>query len=119
MSKQSPGGRCSLYMRYTVTLREKLGLADEVRYCDDGAEVPSPAMLIDDALAAPSDGVILSPEETAGSLRDIPESEVAELVQLLEVTEVQWMEEWSVIERPTTDHFSFRLSWVGRVQCAG
>lgn len=96
LSKQPPGGRCSLYLRYAETLRKKPGLEVEVRYCGDGAEVPPPAMLIDDAPITPSDGVILSPEDIAVTLRDrLPEPEVAELGRLLETTREQWMEEWS------------------------
>lgn len=96
LSKQPPGGRCSLYMRYAETLHEKLGLSVEVRFCDGGAEVPPPAMLIGDALVAPSDGVIVSPEDIAESLRSrLPEPEVAELGRLLEATQERWMEEWS------------------------
>jgi sterol desaturase/sphingolipid hydroxylase (fatty acid hydroxylase superfamily) len=40
------------------TPREKLGLPVEVRYCDAVATIPPPAMLIDDTLVAPADGVI-------------------------------------------------------------
>ncbi len=61
MSKQSPGGRCSLYMRFAETLNEKLGIELEVHFCDDGAEVPPPAMLIGDILVAPSTGSSCSP----------------------------------------------------------
>ncbi len=96
LSKQPPGGLCSLYMRYAETLHQRLGLGIEVHYRDDGAEVPPPAMLIGEALVTPSDGVILSPEDIAGSLWDrLPEPEVAELGRLLEATQAQWMEEWS------------------------
>ncbi len=96
MSKQPPGGRCSLYMRYAETLRQKLDIEFEVYFCDDGAEVPPPAMLIGDILVAPSDGVIVSSEDIAEKLRDrLPEHEVTELGRLLETTQEQWMEEWS------------------------
>jgi cystathionine gamma-synthase len=68
----------------------------EVRYRDAGAEVPPPAMLIYDTLVVPSDGVILSPEDIAASVRDrLPEAEVADLCRLLEATQEPWMEEWS------------------------
>ena len=96
LSKQPPGGRCSLHMRYAETLHQRLGIEFEVRSCDDGAEVPPPAMLIGDILVAPSDGVIVSPEDIAESLRDrLPEHAVTDLGRLLEATQEQWMEEWS------------------------
>jgi len=40
VSKQPPGGRCSLYLRYAETLREALGLTCDVHYCDATAAVP-------------------------------------------------------------------------------
>ncbi len=96
LSKQPPGGRCSLYMRYAEALRQTLGFQHEVRYCDSSAAVPPPAMLIGDRLVTPSDGVIVSPEDIAQSLRDhLDETQVAELRQILEATQEQWMEEWS------------------------
>ena len=96
LSKQPPGGRCSLYMRYAEALRQTLGFQPEVRYCDSSAAVPPPAMLIGDRLVTPSDGVIVSPEDIAQSLRDhLDETQVAELRQVLEATQEQWMEEWS------------------------
>ncbi|MEA3274066.1 MAG: hypothetical protein U9Q81_01965 [Pseudomonadota bacterium] len=96
LSKEPPGGRCSLYMRYAETLHERLGLDFDVRYCDASAEVPPPAMLLGDTLVAPSDGVIVSPEDIAASLRArLSEPEAVEIRQLLEQTQEQWMEEWS------------------------
>ena len=96
LSKQPAGGRCSLYTRYAETLRETLDLEFEVHYCEDGAEIPPPAMLIGDTLIAPSDGVIVSPEDIAKNLRDgLPEDEVTEFARLLEATQERWMEEWS------------------------
>ncbi|WP_157606657.1 hypothetical protein [Sedimenticola selenatireducens] len=77
-------------------LEAELGIELEIRFCDDGAEVPPPAMLIYGALITPSDGVILSPEDIAGQLRDrLSADEVAKLARLLEETQEQWMEEWS------------------------
>jgi hypothetical protein len=96
LSKQPPGGRCSLYMRYAEALRQALGYQPEVRYCDGSAEVPPPAMLVGDRLVTASDGVIVSPEDIAGSLSGrLGEAEIADLRQLLEATQGQWMEEWS------------------------
>jgi cystathionine gamma-synthase len=96
LSKHPAGGRCSLYLRYAETLRDKLGLALEVHYCEDSAAIPPPAMLIDNTLIAPSDGVILSPEDIAEKLRDrLPKSDIAALAELLQATQERWMEEWN------------------------
>jgi len=96
LSKQPPGGRCSLYLRYAEALRQALGFQPEVRYCDSSAAVPPPAMVVGDRLVSPSDGVIVSPEDIALSLSDrLGEAEIAKLRQVLETTQDQWMEEWS------------------------
>ena len=96
VSKQPPGGRCSLYLRYAETLREALGLTCDVHYCDATAAVPPPAMLICDVLVAPSDGVIVSPDDIARSLSDpLGGARADELRGLLEQTQERWMEEWS------------------------
>lgn len=96
LSKEPPGGRCSLYMRYAEALRDALGYQSEVRYCDGGAEVPPRALLIGDTLVKPSDGVIVFPEDIAQCLRDrLGETEVADLQRTLETTQERWMEEWS------------------------
>jgi hypothetical protein len=96
LSRQPPGGRCSLYMRYAETLREVLGDQPQVRYCEEGEAVPPPAILIGTTPVAPSDGVIVSPEDITGALADrLGEAERAQLLQRLEATQEQWMEEWS------------------------
>jgi cystathionine gamma-synthase len=96
LSKLPPGGRCSLYMRYAEALRQTLGFQPEVRYCDSSANLPPPAMLVGDVLVTPSDGVIVSPEDIARSLSDrLGEADAAQLRQVLEATQAQWMEAWS------------------------
>jgi cystathionine gamma-synthase len=96
MSKQPPGGRCSLYMRYAEALRDRLGLEVEILYCEGGAGVPPPAILIGEAQVVPADGVIVAPEDFAASLRGhLSEPEIKELVRVLEATQERWMEEWS------------------------
>jgi cystathionine gamma-synthase len=83
-------------MRYAQTLQETLGLACDVRYCEATDAVPPPAMLICDELVAPSDGVIVSPEDIARSLRDqLAGVRTDELRGLLEQTQERWMEEWT------------------------
>ena len=96
VSKQPPGGRCSLYLRYAETLHQALGMAFDVRYCDAATAVPPPAMLVGDVLVAPSDGVIVSPDDIARSLSDqLGGARADELRGLLEQTQERWMEEWS------------------------
>jgi cystathionine gamma-synthase len=53
-------------------------------------------MLICDVLVAPSDGVIVSPDDIARSLSDpLGGARADELRGLLEQTQERWMEEWS------------------------
>jgi hypothetical protein len=67
-----------------------------------GAKVPPPAMPIDNTLLAPSDGVILPPEDIAESLRDwLPEPEAMDLRRLLRrPRRSEWRSE-EATERPT------------------
>lgn len=96
VSKEPTGGRCSLYMRYAETLRELLHNQPVVLYCDGSAPVPPPALLIGDTPVVPSDGVIASPEDIALALADrLDEAGRARLLERLEATQEQWMEEWS------------------------
>ena len=66
---------------------------------DDGlAEpaVPPPALRIDDFWIAPSDGVIISPQDIAAALAHrFPAPEVGALTQELDATLDLWMEEWA------------------------
>jgi len=83
-------------MHHAETLRHVLDIQPEVRYCDDDAEVPPPALLVGAVLVTPSDGVIVSPEDIAASLSGrLGEAKVAEPQRLLEATQEQWMEEWT------------------------
>jgi cystathionine gamma-synthase len=102
-------------VRYADVLQERLGGEVEARYCDpmdgrvpqeagkpegdDGAAeptVPLPALLIGDLCIAPSDGVIVSPEDIAASLADqLPGPDAAELARHLEEALERWMVEWA------------------------
>lgn len=56
LSKQPPGGRCSLYLRYAETLRERFGLDIEVRYCEGEQAGAAPALLVEGAPWNPPTG---------------------------------------------------------------
>jgi hypothetical protein len=58
--------------------------------------VPPPALLIGDLLTAPSDGLIVSPQDIAASLADrLSVPEVADLTRQLGAVQDRWMEEWA------------------------
>lgn len=63
VSKDPPGGRCTLYMRYARVIAEACGAEIETVYPATGGEVAPPALLVDGRLIAPADGLILSPME--------------------------------------------------------
>lgn len=96
VSKQPPGGRCSLYLRFAEVLRGRLGGEVEVRNCVGEAVLPPPALLIGDRLVAPSDGVIVAPQDIATALAErLPAAGVAALARDLDAALERWMEEWS------------------------
>ena len=96
LSKQPPGGRCSLYLRYAETLRERFGLDIEVRYCAGEQASEAPTLLVDGATVEPADRVIVAPEDLAQSLRGrFDATAIDTLTSALNKTQEDWMEEWS------------------------
>lgn len=73
LSKQPPGGRCTLYTLYAEELSSSLGLARRVVYsdCPDAHGDGFPALLVKGVALQPSDGVILSPEDVCAGLTSI------------------------------------------------
>ena len=72
LSKQPPGGRCTLYIRYAKAISRHLGTGFQVEYCESDGEDGNkpPALMISEDLIEPSDGVIVSPEDLVNGLRD-------------------------------------------------
>lgn len=96
LSKQPPGGRCSLYLRYAATLRERFGLDIDVHYCDGEQASEAPALLVEGAIVKPADGVTVAPEDLAQRLRRrFDAAAIATLSAALNKTQEAWMEEWS------------------------
>ena len=98
LSKQPPGGRCTLYIRYAEALCRHLDIHSEITYCESDWECVAnpPAMLIGEILIKPSDGVIVSPEDLINSLQDrFSEDKLNGLHQILDAVQEKLMEEWS------------------------
>lgn len=72
VSRQPPGGRCTLYAGYVREISLQLGISVTVAYHvdDPDAGPPPPALLINGQELQPSDGVILSPDDVVRSLTD-------------------------------------------------
>lgn len=97
LSKQPPGGRCTLYIRYTEALCRYLGINSQIKYCESDGECVDnpPALLIGETLVKPSDGVIISPEDLINSLQDrFSKDKLNDLHQILDAVQEQLMEEW-------------------------
>jgi cystathionine gamma-synthase len=98
LSKQPPGGRCTLYIRYAEAISRYLEIPSRVKYCEpEGKEADqAPALLIGEILVEPSDGVIVSPEDLIDGLYGrFARDKLNELHQILDAVQEQLMEEWS------------------------
>ena len=98
ISKQPPGGRCTLYMRFAEVIGQRAGLDTLVKYC--GAEAGErhlpPAMLIGETLIEPSDGVIITPEDLIAGLTGRCAGDALQgLLQALHLAQDRMMEEWA------------------------
>lgn len=95
ISKQAPGGRCELYMRYGEALGSRLGCYSAVRADRAGAPVAAPALLVDGEAVVPADGLILAPEDIASHLQrqGVGDAEVAAVTELLQEVQDRWMDE--------------------------
>ena len=100
VSRQPPGGRCTLYMRFADAVADATDGRSEVLYPlpvhPRPAEPlpPPPALLIDGRLVSPADGVILSPDEiSAAAVAAGFTGDAHALRQTLETEQDRMMEE--------------------------
>lgn len=88
----------ALYIRYAEAMNRYLNVNSQVKYCVSDREDAdqAPALLIGEALAEPSDGVIVSPEDLINSLHGrFPKDNLNKLHKILDAVQEQLMEEWS------------------------
>lgn len=90
VSKDPPGGRCTLYMRYAETIAEGCGAEIEIVYPATGSELEPPALLVGGRLIAPADGLILSPMDVHLGLAG---SGCPDVLSRLEAAEARFMDE--------------------------
>ncbi|MCC7114047.1 MAG: hypothetical protein IT520_06645 [Burkholderiales bacterium] len=71
VSKSPPGGRCALYAGYAEVLAAHLHAAVRIRWSSrpDAHGDGYPSLLIDGVALAPTDGVLLMPDDICAALR--------------------------------------------------
>jgi len=88
ISKNPPGGRCTLYAGYAQALQLHLPANLDLRYSNtqDAHGKGFPSFLIDDEALQPTDGVILMPDDILAALqqRNIPIPDITILTAALE-----------------------------------
>ncbi len=89
VSKNPPGGRCTLYGIYAKTIADRLGALVETVFPASDAAVQPPALTIDGRVIVPSDGLILSPQDIRDGLG--PDGS-PELLERLEEAETRFMD---------------------------
>lgn len=96
LSKRLPGGRCALYTQYAEEIAVALRLSVKVEYPDTSAAAAhnAPGLMLRHTLLAPSDGVILSPDDVYQGLRQagLAVEEAPDLLQRLEAIQKRLLE---------------------------
>jgi len=94
VSKNPPGGRCTLYTSYAMLLAECFAGAVETVFPYPDAALQPPALLVHGAAIPPADGLILSPDDVHAGLVAIGVAvdEITDLLARLEAVETAFME---------------------------
>ncbi len=96
LSKEPPGGRCTLYAGYLQRLVERLPVDAKVVSTErsDPHGTGFPALLFDDRPVQPADGVILAPEDLIQALSETgcPPADLSALTQTLEACLEEFLE---------------------------
>jgi hypothetical protein len=86
VTRETPGGRCQLYLSYATALATTL--MTEVK-CIVGPEAP--ALLVNDGAVVPGDGVILTADEIHLALAETGFQLPQNLLEILEGVEEEFM----------------------------
>lgn len=94
VSKDPPGGRCTLYMRYAKAIAEQCGAEVQTVFPGAGNAFQPPALLVNGRPIDPADGLILSPMDvyTGIAALGMPVPGLATLLARLEQVEADFME---------------------------
>lgn len=98
ISRQPPGGRCTLYARYADVISSALGWSHQVVHdnCRNAHGEGFPSLWVRDVPLQPSDGVILSPDDICNHLAGlgIPDEAVAALRVRLDTSLEDFLATW-------------------------
>lgn len=96
LSKRPAGGRCTLYIQYAEEIAATLRLAVKIEHPDTSVAAAhhAPGLMVRHLLIAPSDGVILSPDDVYQGLRQagFALEEAPDLLQRLEAIQERLLE---------------------------
>jgi cystathionine gamma-synthase len=94
ISKQPPGGRCTLYADYAEVLARHLGATTETLFSDtvDTHGNGYPALSLNDQNVLPADGVIIMPADIVTVLDSLSITDLTGLAESLEVPLERMME---------------------------
>lgn len=98
VTKQPPGGRCTLYMRFADAVADVVGGQAGILYpLPDEPLPPAPALLIDGHPVQPADGVLLTADEVCDAVLGAGfGGDVSALRERLRQEEAQALAAWGV-----------------------
>lgn len=91
ISKLPPGGRCALYTAYAEAISQYIDSVVEIEYQEslpqDG--IAYPALVVNNEVLSPADGVILSPEDVCSSLAKANTNSTTTRILMKALTQIQ------------------------------
>ena len=95
VSKNPPGGRCTLYLRYAETIAAERSAVETI-YAQSGDPVPPPALLLNGRAVVPADGLLLEPVEVqAAALAAGFDGDPRALLAALDAVQEELMLAWA------------------------
>jgi len=91
ISKQPPGGRCTLYAAYAEAIARYFDVSVEIEYHENlpRTGVAYPTLVVNNEVLSPTDGVILSPEDVCAGLARAKTNPTAARVLMEELERIQ------------------------------
>ncbi len=91
ISKQPPGGRCALYAAYAEAISQYIDSVVEIEYQESSPHegIAGPALIVNNEVLSPADGVILSPEDVCSSLTKANTNPTTTRILMKALTQIQ------------------------------